>query len=68
VWLYRRDLRLSYETELPKALSNRPLLLASSIVLGLIAISYVIASVLEIPLSFIALSGAVLMVVVSIGF
>jgi arsenical pump membrane protein len=67
-WLYRRDLKLSYETNLPKARSSQPLLPVSSVVLGLIAISYVIASVLGIPLSLIALSGAVLMIVVSVGF
>ena len=52
----------------PKEIPNPLLLLISSIALLLIAICYVIASVLELPLSFVALGGAATMAAISFAF
>ena len=62
--LFRRDLTLDCDTHASVAgAKDKRLLAICSAVLGLIAASYVIGLVLNLPLSFIALGGAVLMIV-----
>jgi len=61
-------LELTYQMDSPKEIPNPLLLLISSIALLLIAICYVIASVLELPLSFVALGGAATMAAISFAF
>lgn len=60
-WLFRRDLRLSFDTgaiEAPPRPVQFRLTLAG---LGLIALGYVVASALQIPLSLIALGGSAIL-------
>jgi arsenical pump membrane protein len=63
VLLFRHDLNLSYNPdELPQAENVDPRLLRyTGLVLLILGASYVIASSLEIPLAFVALSGALLL-------
>lgn len=63
LWLFRRDLAMSYDLLQPAGQQTRDprVLRVSSCILGLIAISYVLGSILQIPLSFVALGGAALM-------
>lgn len=63
VLLFHRDLKLSYNLdELPRAENVDPRLLRyAGAVLLLLGAGYVIASSLEIPLAFVALSGALLL-------
>ncbi len=63
-WIFRHDLRLRYDAErIERATSNTGFFRAAVIVLGLIAVGYVVASALEIPLSFVALGGSVVLLV-----
>jgi len=70
VLLFHRDLDLSYALdELPPAKDADPRLLRySGIVLLLLGVGYVVASSLEIPLAFVALSGALLLLCGSVVF
>jgi arsenical pump membrane protein len=63
VWLFRRDLAVRYELpQRPVTRAPDPkLLIVSSCVLGLIALAYVLGSIFQLPLSLVALGGAVLM-------
>ncbi len=65
ILLFRQDLNLGYNLdELPKVKNDDPRLLRFTIfILMLIGLGYVIASILEIPVSFVALSGALLLLV-----
>jgi arsenical pump membrane protein len=68
LWLFRRDLAQSYEWQQPTAKKTRDprLLLVSSCILGVIAVSYIIGSVVRWPLSFVALGGAALMLMATL--
>ena len=70
VLLFHHDLDLSYKLdELPPAKNADPRLLRySGMVLLLLGVGYVVASSLEIPLAFIALTGALLLLFGSIVF
>ena len=59
-WLYRRDLQIRYNTSdlLEVKPPHRPFFLFTAIVLILIAIAYIIASVMGFPLSIVALGGS----------
>lgn len=61
VWLFRRDLRLSYEPSAAKAPPRAPQFHFTLAVLALIALGYVVASALQIPLSLVALGGGALL-------
>ena len=69
LWLFRRNLAQRYELPQPAEQKARDprLLLVSSCILGLIAASYVIGSILQVPLSFIALVGAGLMLIATLS-
>ncbi len=69
LWLFRRDLAQKYELHQPAEhkSGDRRLLMVSSGILGLIAVSYVLASILQWPLSFVALGGAVLMLIATLS-
>lgn len=59
VWIFRRDLRLRYdESRVERALTDARFFRAAVVVLGLIAVGYVVASALSLPLSFVALGGS----------
>ena len=64
LWLFRRDLAQDYRiSDLPRPRANDSrYLTATACILALIAVSYVVASVMGVPLSFVALGGAVLMI------
>lgn len=67
LWLFRRSLAQKYELRRPEEKKSDPrLLLVSSCILGLISVSYVIGSVVQWPLSFIALGGAALMLITAL--
>ena len=68
LWLFHRDLAQKYELHHPAEhkSGDRRLLMVSSGILGLIAASYVLASILQWPLSFVALGGAVLMLIATV--
>jgi arsenical pump membrane protein len=66
MWLFRRDLRLSYEPGAIEAIeaAARPAQFRFTLIgLGLIALGYVIASAAQLPLSLVALGGAGLLLV-----
>jgi arsenical pump membrane protein len=69
LWLFRRNLAQKYELHQPAERKTRDprLLLVSSCILGLIAVSYVLGSILQVPLSFVALGGASLMFIATIS-
>jgi arsenical pump membrane protein len=60
VWLYRRDLKISYNpADLPEViLPHRPLFQFTAAALVLISVAYVVASAKGFPLSIVALSGS----------
>jgi len=68
LWLFRSNLAQKYELQPPAKKESRDprLLLVSSCILGLISVSYVIGSVVQWPLSFIALGGAALMLITAL--
>ena len=70
LWLFRRDLTQTYELPQPAAQGTRDpgLLRVSAGILGLIAVCYIVGSVMRWPLSFIALGGAVLMLIAGLSF
>jgi arsenical pump membrane protein len=63
LWLFRRDLAQDYGVStLPLRRESDPrYLIVCSSILALVAVSYVVASLARIPLSFVALGGAFLM-------
>ena len=61
VWLFRRDLRLSYDPGAIEATERPPQFRFTLVGLGLIALGYVIASAARIPLSLVALGGGALL-------
>jgi arsenical pump membrane protein len=65
LWLFRRNLAQTYE--LPQLAEHRKgdtrLILVVSCILGLIAVSYILGSIVQWPLSFVALGGAALMLI-----
>ncbi len=63
LWLFRRDLAVGYELLQPaqRRRHTPKLLLVSSCILGLIAVAYVLGSILQLPLSWVALGGAAVM-------
>jgi arsenical pump membrane protein len=63
LWLFRRDLAARYELRQPTEdrTPNARLLSVSSCILGLISMAYIVGSLLQIPLSFVALGGGALM-------
>jgi len=69
LWLFRRSLSQKYELQQPaqRKTHNPRLLLVCSGILGLIAVSYVLGSVLQWPLSFVALGGAALMFIATLS-
>jgi arsenical pump membrane protein len=69
MWLFRRDLAHKYEPLRPtvREARDRRLLIVISCILGLIALSYILGSMAKIPLSFVALGGAVLMLVATLS-
>ena len=69
LWLFRRSLAQKYELQQPAERKTRDsrLLLASSCILGLIAVSYVLGSIVQWPLSFIALGGAAMMLITALS-
>lgn len=60
LWLYRGDLRLSYTVDSPsEPAARRPRQFGYTfVVLGLVAPAFIIASAIQLPLSFVALAGA----------
>ena len=70
LWLFRRNLAQKYELQQPAEQKKHDprLLFVSSCVLGLIAVSYIIGSVEQWPLSFVALGGAALMLGATLMF
>ena len=69
LWIFRRDLTQSYsaaDLAAPRPADPRYLAVAS-VVLALIAVSYVVASSIGVPLSFVALGGAVLMLAAALS-
>jgi arsenical pump membrane protein len=69
MWLFRRNLAQKYELKKPAEQKARDprLLFVSSCILGVIAVSYIIGSIVQWPLSFIALSGAVLLLIATLS-
>jgi arsenical pump membrane protein len=69
MWLFRRDLAHKYEPLRPtvREARDRRLLVVVSSILGLIALSYILGSMAKIPLSFVALGGAALMLVATLS-
>ncbi|MGA2477898.1 MAG: SLC13 family permease [Spirochaetia bacterium] len=65
LWLFRRELVVGYDPLPPSGRQpgNPRLLQVSWCILGLIAIAYILGSLLGVPLSFIALGGAAVMLV-----
>lgn len=62
LWLFRRDLRLSYDASaLPSSEHDPQLFRYTVAVLGCIAAGYVVASAAQWPLSFVALGGTLLL-------
>jgi arsenical pump membrane protein len=63
LWLFRRTLAQKYELQQPVGQKTRDpkLLFVSSSILALIAVSYIIGSLVQWPLSLIALGGAAVM-------
>ncbi len=61
VWLFRRDLRLSYDPGAIEATARPRQFRFTLVGLGLIALGYVVASAAQVPLSLVALGGAALL-------
>lgn len=69
LWIFRRNLGQSYRVSELAALpaADPRYLVAASVVLALIAVSYVVASSIGMPLSFVALGGAILMLAAALS-